>query len=239
MTVATTTTFELTIDQIVLAAYRQAGLLHYSQGLDNARGSYGRTGLATIIDLLQAEGTQVRAVTFTDLTLTSGTFQYSFGQEVIDVIGDGALIASTDDTLKPQSSTPIIQMDRARWQSLASKAATSSRPVQYYAERFGLVTQVWLWPIPVDTGSTARFVTQVHYPDVSNGGDTVKLERQWAQYLIWQLAYELSLSQGKGADKRQELRAGAQYRLQLCKGFSNQHTGAQMMLDHPTGWGNY
>lgn len=239
MTVAATTTFELTIDQIVLAAYRQAGLLHYSQGLDQARGNYGRTQLATIIDLLQAEGTQVRCVTFTDLTLTSGMFQYSFGQEVIDVIGDGSLIASTDDAAKPASATPILQMDRARWQALASKAAESSRPIQYYAERFGLVVQAWLWPIPSDTGSIARFMTQVHYPDVSNGSNTAKLERQWAQYLIWQLAYELSLSQGKSADKRQELLRGAQYRLQLCKGFSNQHTGSQMMLDHPTGWGNY
>jgi hypothetical protein len=239
VTVAATSSFELTIDQIVLAAYRQAGLLHYSQGLDQSRGSYGRTNLATIIDLLQAEGTQVRCVTFTDLVLEEGTAQYSFGQEVIDVIGDGSLISSSDDPDKPASATPIMQMDRARWQALASKAAESSRPVQYYAERFGLVTQAWLWPTPTDTNSIARFMTQVHYPDVNNGSNTVKLERQWAQYLIWQLAYELSLSQGKSADKRQELRAGAQYRLQLCKGFSNQHTGAQMMLDHPTGWGNY
>jgi len=239
LTVATTTTFELTIDQIVLTAYRQAGLLHYAQGLDNARGSYGRTQLATIIDLLQAEGTQVRCVTFTDLTLEEGTFQYSFGQEVIDVIGDGSLISSTDDPDKPALATPIMQMDRARWQSLASKAAESSRPAEYYAERFNLLVQAWLWPIPTDTGSIARFMTQVHYPDVNNGSNTVKLERQWAQYLIWQLAYELSLSQGKSADKRQELLRGAQYRLQLCKGFSNQHTGSQTMLDHSTGWSRY
>lgn len=239
MTVAATTSFELTIDQIVLAAYRQAGLLHYAQGLDSARGSYGRTMLATIIDLLQAEGTQVRCVTFTDLTLESGTFQYSFGQEVIDVLGDGALISSDDDPDKPAATTPILQMDRARWQALSSKAAESSRPTLYYAERFGTVVQAWFWPIPSDPGAIARFMTQVHYPDVNNGSNTVKLERQWAQYLIWQLAYELALSQGKSADKRQELRAGAQYRLQLCKGFSNQHTGSQMILDHPTGWGNY
>ena len=239
MTVSALTDFELTIDQIVLSAYRKAGLLHYAQGLDVSRGTYGRMELGTILDNLQADGAQVRSVTFKDLVMVSGTYQYSFTPDVMDTIGDGSFIPSTDDVNKPSSATPIIQMDRARWQALASKAAESSRQTQYYLERFESTVQAWLWPIPTDTGATARFMAQVHYPNVNVGGNTVKLERQWAQYLIYQLAYELALSQGKSAERRQELREGAAMRLRLCKGFSSQHTGIQAMVDHPTGWGNY
>ena len=48
MTASTTAATDLSVNQIVLLAHRQAGLLHYAQGLDNARGNNARLLLSIL-----------------------------------------------------------------------------------------------------------------------------------------------------------------------------------------------
>ncbi len=237
MVASAAASIELSVNQIVLQAYQLAGLLNYAQGLDQKRGNYARLLLESIVALLEADGLQVRAVDFVYVSLTTGTSDYEFAtsDSVLDVFGPGAYIqAGVTDVTHADGETQVIQIDRVAWQELSSKSA-EGRPTMYYADRFGALVKVKLWPTPTEDG-TIRFQVHKILPTSMDGDASPPLERPWAQYFIWELAHQLAVAQGKPLQKCGYLGGKAQEKLQKCKGFSNQHTNVQITLDHDAGY---
>jgi hypothetical protein len=235
MTVSATRTRELSINELVKSAYVMAGLLNYAQPLDNARGQWGRTLLETVTKNLEAQGIQVRSRGFETVALTTPTDRYNLSADVLDVIGPGQYLpASTTDIEHASSETMVEMVDQTRWHQLPTKDATGL-PVLFWPNRAGALIEARVWPRPSENG-WIRFPVQLLYPDSTDSNATPGLERPWAQYFIFELAWQLAESQEKSGEKVMRLQRTAQQKLMECRGFSAQRAGSQIIIDHDTGW---
>ena len=235
MTANAATTKEFSIGQLVTHAYKTAGLVNYSQQLDEGRASFGRDELEGILKHLEAQGLQVRVLDFVEVQLLQGTDRYTLDENVLDVIGDGMYIpADQADLEHAEGETQIRLISMDRWQKLTTKAA-EGRPVMMYPHRAGAQVEIRLWPIPTEDG-TARLQCQLLYPNATNANDTTGLERPWYQCLKYMLAHELALANSKPLEKVVYLKSQAEGLLKDCKGFSNQRANTQFRLDHVSRW---
>lgn len=230
MTINPSRTAELSINDIVRAAWVMAGCLNRAQTMDQSRGEWGRTLLETITKNLEAEGIQVRARDFVNVSLVAGTDRYTLTSDVLDVIGDGAYIRAGEANVNQAAGETLIKLISATtWQELASKNATGN-PTMIYPHRFGAQVEARLWPVPAEAG-TMRLEVQRLYPDSSDGNATPGLERPWAQYFIHELGSQIAESEGKSADKVTRLSGKARGLKEMCKGFSAQRADSQIYVD--------
>ena len=238
MTIASTSGRSLSITTLVLRAYQRAGLMGPEQGTSGPtwtpRFSMAVDFLQSIVDQLATEGTFARAVSFTNLTLVSGTYIYELPAGVFDVIGDGSYIeASETDITKASAETLVAQKDRETWQGITAKDATSV-PTFFFVDRTVDPVQVYLWPIPDEAG-TIRFQTQRILADTKPGTATVDLERFWTEFLIWELAHQLAISANKLPHGQYCSQQAAMHK-ERAKAQSNQSVASQIVLTHRTAW---
>lgn len=235
-----TTTPEFNIDQMVLYAYRRAGLKGPDLSLTDSEGAAGRVELQLEIDSLIAEGLMRRVVDFFNLTpLVAGVFAYTMPSYVLDVVQAGMFIDPTQTDITQASSETIIrQCTREEWHEVSSKNA-SGRPVMYYPHRPTALVEVRFWPVPSasEAGGTVRLQVNKLRADTLLGTDTVDAERHWLQYLVDKTAYRLAMASSLPADRCMLLKQDATESLGKCKGASNQKAPQQLVLDHPTVWG--
>lgn len=236
MTIATSRTRRLTIDHIVLTAYRLAGLLNENQEAPLVKRLAAYTLLETIVDENQIYGLYAREITFETIVLTTGEDEYDLDETTFDVISDAMYIpADASDPDHADGETVVAQIDRESWQRLSAKGATSI-PTQFYTDRTNdTAVKVKLWPIPNENG---RIRFQVHRlaADNNDGGKTLDLERFWSQFIIWELAHQLATSNSLSMDRILHLQQTAQAKLLACRAYANPRGSQQGYLDHSTGW---
>lgn len=224
------------IGKVCLRAFQLAGERNMSQQLSADQGAWARDAIGNIIDELQAHGLRARAVEFRNLSLISGTYIYTMGTDVLDVVGDAMYIDPTQtDLTKASGEVPIVMMGRDQWQLLSSKSATG-RPVMYYVHRTGDQPQIYLWPIPDSSNAgTIRFQVHLLAADSNDSSKTLDLERVFTRYITWQLAHEICLA---NSNQQQARYYGEQAMamLSMCKSFSAQRSAARVVLSHRTGW---
>jgi hypothetical protein len=238
MTVSTSVGRQRTVGQIVKLAYQSVGLLHASQLPDTSDRELGRQLLESILDTLQAYGPMARAVSLYNLAVVADTYRYDLPAYAIETIGDGAWIDHTvTDLTRAPSETSLKRISRESWQSLSTKAATSSRPSMYYTRMDTDPKQAWLWPIPSESG-TVRLQIHRALADADADAASVDLENYWTEYLIAALAAALasakSLPEATIARKRDEAqgRDGKGGLLQLARAMAAQDMPNQIALDH-------
>jgi hypothetical protein len=236
LTIATTTTNELTIDSIARMAYMHAGLLEVHQSADEARKSYARTLLDTIVKELEVEGLFAKSISFETITLESGTFVYTMPSDCLDVVGIGMYIAPGQPLTSAASELPVKDILRDQWQTIATKDS-QSYPLMYYCHRVPAVPEVWLWPTPgpSEDGGLVRFQVHRLRADATDGSKTVDYERYWTQYFIWELAHQLSVGSGKALDRCQYLAGQAMQKKRMAKMYSAQRPDTQVVLGHSSG----
>lgn len=235
MTENTSRTREFSIGEIVAHAYKTAGLINFMQELDERRAAFGRDELEGILKHLEAQGLQVRAKNFVEVSLDVAQDRYTLDPEVLDVVGDAMYIpADAVDTEHADGETQIRMISMDRWQRLTTKGATG-RPVMFYPHRFGAQIEIRLWPAPEEYG-TIRLQCQILYPNATNANDTPGVERPWYQYLKYALAHELMLANSKSLERCAYVKGQADGLLKECKGFSNERAEGQFRLDHTSRW---
>lgn len=241
MTVASTTTRELTIGTIVKRSLQLAGLLSAQQDPQVDDAALGRDLLEALIDNLQTEGIFARSVKFRDVSLTVGVYRYTLTQDVLDVIGDGMYImAGETDATKADGETVVKQIRREEWHRLSTKAA-QGRPTLFYCHRELSSVQVWFWPIPADapvSGIPAKVRLQLHrlLADNNDANATPDLQRYWVSYMQWQLAHDLGSAKGLPIERLAYMAGQAKSYLDKCRGYANQRPGARAYIDHRTPW---
>lgn len=204
MTIATTSTFELTIDQVVRQAFVLAGLLSEYQPVDSVKGAFAKQKLDTIVKELENEGIFAKSVAFETVSIVSGQYIYTLSTGTLDAFG----VAMWVDPLQAAQGTAanselaVPAMGRMEWQTITTKAATG-RPLKYYCHREPSPPEVYFWPTPSasEDGGAVRFQVHRFRADATDGNATLDYEKTWTQYFITRLAHDLSLGAQKPIER--------------------------------------
>lgn len=192
MTVSSSNTAELSINQLVRQALVAVGMMAPEQSMSgsqwNSRAAVGREHLQLILGSVQGKRFLVRQVENYTVTIAAGDGAEAtpivLPEDTLDVLGDGMWAEPGQTT-----EFPVKQVDRGRWHTYPDKASTS-RPWAMYVEKLGALRVFLLQPAGADqAGAVLRLQRQKLLANmVQAGGNTPDLERSWHPYLVWKLA---------------------------------------------------
>ncbi len=246
MTISATASTLSTIDEIILQAYKRAGLLpiEFSIGADvqwNARAEHGRQTLNRLVNGLATLGFIDHFVDFLVLDLVAGQTTYAIDPDsnVLNFVDSGSHIPTVNGTEEVETTgeTPVKPISRHRWNSLSTKAAESTSTL-YYLHRNGPDLTVYLWPTP-SAASKIRF--QVHRIPGSNslGTNTPDLQRHWDSWMVSALAYEFMSDAKLSLDERQLVRADRDAELEKLKAYETSNEPPDTLFIHSTPWSGW
>lgn len=243
MTLGTSPSTLKTIDQLILLAYRKAGLLPLEFDVGGTdwvqKASHAYLLLDNLIDNLAVHGYLARFVDFYDLQLTEDEQYYTLPSSILNVFDNGSYIREDeDDTKDTTGETPVEPISRSRWQQLSTKSA-SGTPVYYYAHRradnVDSQIELRIWPQPDEDG-TIRLQVHKFLAGNSDGNDTIDLDRHWNMYIIYALAYEIAEDSQMPEDKLGRLGRERDKHLVYAKSYSSDNEGIDIVLSHTTPW---
>ena len=240
MAISTTPSTPVSINTLILLAYKRAGLVPIETRLSGAnltpKLEHGRQLLELILDGLAPLGFIARTLAFYDLPVVAGESQYTLPDSVLDVHDDAMFIPSENpDTKHTTGELVCKQTDLSTWQTLTNKGSISSRPQLYTALRDGATVVLRFWPVPSESG-VMRIKTARLLGGAADGKLSPDLQRYWHDALTWMLAAYLASDASLPPDKVGALMAMAEGKKRECLNYSFEHTGARLVLDYPTQW---
>lgn len=241
MTIATTPSAAVSINQLILLAYKRAGVLPVEARLSGANMApkleHGRATLNLIMDALATEGFIARTTGFHDLQLVAGEPYYTLPEDVLDVHSDAMFVGTENpDTKHTTGELVCKQVDLYTWSTLTVKGSVSTRPQLYAVFRHGALVNLRFWPVPSEAGIMRLSVTRL-FGSSSDGNKSADLERFWYDCLVWQLAYYIAVDTSMPGDRVSMLSGIAEAKKRQCVNFSFEHTsGPQAVVDYPTQW---
>ena len=171
MTLSGTTTFNLSIDEIIDEAYQRCGL--------STNAGYDLKSARRSLNLLFAEwgnrGIHLWKVDLHEATLVSGQAEYSVSSNVSDVLE--AFISSTAASADNANTQDVslTKIDRSAYAALPNKLATG-QPSQYYVER-ERTPKIYLYQAPdLNTYTTLKYYVIKRIEDAgayTNNADVV------------------------------------------------------------------
>lgn len=233
MTISSTRTFELTVNQLCIQALQLANLSTPLQLPQPSQLDQARSYLGNILKELQTRGEFARSMNMLEIPMVAGTFKYAVADEVLELVGTAMYIdASQQDLEKASGETIVTRQSRNDWQRNSSKDA-QGQPTLYYYNRSLQPNEVWVWPIPEEAG-TIRFQQEVQLADVQDGSATIDLKPFWMQYCLHRLAEMLAEAAGFTNEKIGRLRRAAEEYLRSARGQANQGVDLQLRVGHRT-----
>lgn len=236
MAISSTRGTKKTIDEMVLMAWKFAGMGDlYTLTTDPQMAQvlgYGREQLDVILDQL-VNVADVRFIDFHDVTCIASTQSYVLPEEIIDVIGDGAYIpASEASTETPSTQTMVVQVGRSMWHQMTAKDATGT-PTMMYLHRGvedSYQNSLKLWPLPTEAG-TVRLQVQRPPADTFVGSETIDLKSGCNDYILHELASRLCYSGNGDMVRARTLRKDAQMLKREMRIFAAQHAPHEVVLN--------
>lgn len=230
----------ISINTLILLAYKRAGLLPVEAKLSGAnmvpKLEHGRQVLDLIMDGLATEGFMARTMGFYDLPIVAGESQYTLPDTVLDVYEDAMFVPSENEDTKHTTGELVCkQIDLATWQTLTTKGSISTRPQLYAAFRSGATVELRFWPVPSEAG-TMRVKTVRLLGSNADGNKTPDLHRYWFDALVWCLAYYVAVDSSVPAERVQFLYSMSQDKKKACVRYSFEHTSQQAVVDYSTQW---
>ena len=231
----------ISINQLVLLAYKRAGVLPVEAKLSGAnmvpKLEHGRQTLDLILDGLATEGFIARTTHFYDLALSVGVNEYTLPDTILDVFETAMFIPddTNDDTELTTGEMPCTQVDVSTWQTLSTKGSTSTRPTLYASFRESATIVLRFWPVPSAAG-TMRLKTIRLLGSNSDGTKNLDLQRYWQDAIVWLLAYYIAVDSSMPLDKVQMLQMTAEAKKRACVSYSFEHTGTQAYVSYQTQW---
>ncbi len=230
----------ISINQLILLAYKRAGVLPVEAKLHGAnmvpKLEQGRQTLDLIMDGLATEGFIARTTEFYDLAMVAGESQYTLPDSILDVFEDAMFIPSENpDTKHTTGELVCKQMDLATWQTLTTKGSISTRPQMYAAVRSGATVELRFWPVPSEAG-VMRLKTVRLLGSSADGTKSPDLQRYWYDALVWLLAYYVAIDSSMPAEKIAILQAISADKKKACVRYAFEHTASVAMLSYPSQW---
>lgn len=235
MTVSSTNTFEFDLSAIALLAYRKAGIVSIFQSLSDQQSRYALDELDLLVRSTHTMGLFAKVMRLEHVTLVADQRSYTLPSDVLDVIGDGAFIDSSQTLTSADGETPVRPISREKWQGLSSHGATG-RPVEYFTDRTASAIVLYVWPTPDATNlGTIRLQTHRLRANMRDGAATADFEPYWQEYFVTALAARLAMSHSLSLGRVKMLRDEAESLLGRCKGQSQQRGSQQFVLAHFSG----
>lgn len=188
MTVSGTTTFSMTVAQIVTEARALLGVQAQEEPLQAVELEQGITALNLMLKTWQAEGVMAWTEAEGSFALAQGDIDYligaggSFTTVPLDII-DARVTRGGIDGL-------MFAMDRADYYALPSKT-TQGVPEYFYYDRQRSGGTFYVFPAPDVTPSTVNFTYRRIIMDAGNGTDTLDIPQEWQEAIIQNLAFRL------------------------------------------------
>ena len=185
MATSGTTSFNLTIDDVIEEAYERCGIRTNSgHDLKSARRS-----LNLLFSDWGNRGVHLWKVTLQTQALTAGVFQYATPTDCNDVLE--AYISTTSNTTSTTQDVSLTKIDRSAYAALPNKGATG-QPSQYYVSR-ETTTEIYLYQAP--DASTYTFVKYYYIGRIEDAGaytNTADVVYRFMPAMCAGLAYYLS-----------------------------------------------
>ncbi len=241
MSIATAPSDPISLNELILLAYKRAGVLPVEARLSGAnmvpKLEHGRLTLNLIMDALATEGFIARTTGFHDLPLVAGEPYSPLPNDILDVHEDAMMVpADNPDTKFTSGELVCKQIDLFKWSTMTVKGAISTRPQLYCVFRHGALVNLRFWPVPSEAGTMRLNVTRL-FGSSSDGTKSADLERFWYDCLVWQLAYYIAIDSSMPSDRVSLLAGIAESKKRQCVSFSFEHTsGPQAVIDYPTQW---
>lgn len=230
-----------TIDEVILDAFKKAGLVPIEYGIGSdvqwaARAAHGRRTLNRLLAHHSTERYFEYFVNLDVLDLAAGQHQYTLDADILNLIDDGSYIPASNDPEEEETKgeTPVKPLSGYRWNQLSSKQS-SGTPCHYFIERNQTALVVRLWPVPSEAGKI-RFRTHRIPGSSSVGSDNPDFKRHWEQWAVLALAYELMTDSSMPLDERALIRADRDVAFEKLKSYDTNNTAPDLVFVHATPW---
>ena len=204
MATSGTTTFNLSIDEIVEEAYERCGI-RTNSGYDLAS---GRRSLDLLLQDWNNRGINLWKIKLIAAALSAGVSKISSEAGTSDVMEAYVSNNSTlTDNISSSSDVSLTKIDRSAYAALAGKG-TRSQPSQYFIDRQGvspLTPQIYLYPSP--DASTYTFLKYYAVKRIEDAGaytDDADAPNRFLPSLCAGLAFQLALK--RAPDRIQDLK---------------------------------
>lgn len=233
------------IDEVVLDAYKKAGLLPVEFGIGSdvqwaSKAAHGRRTLNRLLNSFSTERFFEYFVNLEVLQLSANQHSYSLDADILNVIDDGSYIPASNDPEEEQTTgeTPVKPMSAFRWNQLSGKSSIGT-PMHYFLERNNQNAsgqlQIRLWPIPSEAGKI-RFRVHRIPGSSSTGSDNPDFKRHWELWAVYALAYELMTDGSMPLDERMLMRSDRDAAFEKLKSYDTNNTPPDVVFVHTTPW---
>jgi hypothetical protein len=235
-----------TIDEVVLDAFKKAGLLPIEFGIGSdvqwtSKAAHGRRTLNRLMASFSTHRFFEYFVNLDYLDLAAGEGVYNLDADVLNVIDDGSYIPASNDPEEEETTgeTPVRPISAFRWNQLSAKTATGT-PTLYMLERNAnnITTGqllIRVWPIPSEDGKI-RFRTHRIPGSSSVGSDNPDFKRHWELWAVYALAYELMVDSSSPLDARDRMKRDRDEAWEIIKAYDTNNTPPDVVFVHSTPW---
>lgn len=241
MAISATPSAVPTIDEVILDAYKKAGLLPVEYGIGSdiqwsAKAAHGRRTLNRILNAHSTERFFEYFVNLDVVTLVAGTHQYTLDADILNIVDDGSYIPASNNPEVEETTgeTPVKPMSAFRWNQLSSKASQGT-PVHYFIERNAAQLVLRVWPVPSEAGKI-RFRTHRIPGSSSTGSDNPDFKRHWELWAVYALAAELMVDSSMPPDEVDRMERRRDVAFEKLKSYDTNNTPPDTVMVHTTPW---
>jgi hypothetical protein len=219
------TTFSVTRDQVILAAFRKLGIVEPQDtiaSIDPTLVTNAAFNLNLIIKQMATKGIKLWTISEITLPLVANQKSYTIGPTGSNLVSDKpikviqAFLKNTSVT--PNIDTPVRIISQQEYKLLGSKSATGTTN-SIYPDIGKTQTTVNVWLMPdtnTSTNYTLHLTVQKQLDDLSASSTIVDFPNEWYNALVWTLADDLAIEFEVPVNHRQEFSQRAStYRDQL------------------------
>ena len=181
MATSGTTSFDLSIEEIIAEAFERCGL--------SVRSGYDLRTSRRSLNLLFAEwanrGLNLWTIEQRTKTLTAGTTSYDLDADLVDILS-AVLFTANDTTVDKQ----LERLSRAEYLHI-SKKTTSAVSTQYYLER-SITPKLFLYPTP-NAADTFKYYALTRIQDAGSYSGNAEVPFRFLPCLVAGLSYYIAM----------------------------------------------
>lgn len=176
--------FDVQRDELVALALADVGAIAPGETPTATMKTHAVQVLNMLVKSMDADGQYLWRITRRSATITAATASYSLAADVLDIDEPANFMVSGETT-----RVTVRPMTRDQYMELADRTTTGS-PVFYFLEKTLTAVTLYLYPVPVDSG-TLEYAASLKARDMDSGTVTSDFPVKWARALRYGLAMDL------------------------------------------------